>query len=315
MAKKTVALTGGTGFVGGALIDHLHRQGYSLKALVRDRERLGDRAGKVQAITGDLDTIECLAALAQGADFFVHCAGVTMAQNDDDYRRVNVLGAQNAAIAAANAGARFVHISSISAQCKDVSAYARSKYDSEKAVLDVSGENGVIVLRGPAIYGPGDRVTLPYFKLVKSGIAAEPATPMPARASILYVDDMATAIETVFAEGTTGAIYEIGDGKRAGHEWQEIGKTLGDVLGVRVHRLRAPRAALEIYHWVLRSQATLMRSTPSVRTGQLNEFFHADWAAKENLLSDATSWRPMTSLREGLIKTASWYQEQGWLKA
>lgn len=310
-----VALTGGTGFVGGALIDRLLEAGHLVRVLVRDQKKLGARGGKVEVIVGDLENQEALNALAKDATVFVHCAGVTIARHDADYHLINVVGAENAARAAANAGARFIHISSMSAQRPEVSPYARSKFESEESVRRASGDNPAIILRGPAIYGPEDPVTLPFFKLVQSGIAAEPATLNAARASILFVDDMAEAIMTTFTEGRAGEVYEVNDARPAGHEWQEIGAVAAEVFATKARRLRAPRALLEVYHFVLKSWARVTGGVPSVRTGQLNEFFHDDWSAKTNLLSEATSWRPKTSLKDGIAKTIDWYRQQGWLKS
>ena len=309
-----VALTGGTGFVGGSLIDRLLESGYSVRVLVRDQKKLGARSSKVEVINGDLENQEALNALAKGAAVFVHCAGVTIARRDEDYHQINVVGAENAARAAAKTGARFIHISSMSAQRPEVSPYARSKFDSEEVVRRASGDNPAIILRGPAIYGPEDLVTLPFFKLVQSGIAAEPATPKASKASILFVDDMADAIMTTFTEGLAGEVYEVNDARPAGHEWQEIGAVAAEVFAVKAWHLRVPRALLEVYHFALKSWARATGSVPSVRTGQLNEFFHDDWSAKTNRLSEATSWRPKVDLREGMTKTIDWYRQQGWLK-
>jgi len=314
MFQETVAVTGGTGFVGGMLIDYLIAKGYLVKVLARSPGKLGSRAIEVSIIEGDLGNEAALNELAMGANYFVHCAGVTLARDDADYGRINVVGAQNAARAAAHAGARLVHISSMSAQLPHVSAYAKSKFDSERAVLDRSGNNEIVILRGPAIYGPGDPVTLPYFKLVKAGIAAEPATIQVARASILYVEDMASAIVTAFTQGESRMVYEVDDGLLNGHEWRQIGETLSEVFGRKTRRVRVSRPILEAYHGVARAYAKATGNIPSVRTGQLNEFFHDDWTAKENIFSDATAWHPVNSLRDGFAKTVSWYQEQGWLK-
>ena len=304
-------MTGATGFVGGALVDRLSAAGHRVRALVRDPARLGTRQGLVDVVSGDLDDAAALGALANGAEIFVHCAGVTFARRDDDYGRVNVDGARNAAMAAKAAGARFVHLSSISARMPDVSPYARSKHQSEAAVREAQGD--WIAFRAPAIYGPGDPATLPYFKLVRKGVAAEPATKGEARASLLFVDDLAAAVETAFDHGGTGRVYELPDDRPGGRTWREIGETLARVMGVNARPLRAPRALLEVYHGSSRLAARLTGAAPAVRTGQLNEFFHEDWAAQNDLFSAASPWAATTSLEEGFAKALAWYQEKGWL--
>ena len=306
-----IAVTGGTGFVGAALIEHLSNQGFDITALARDPGRL-KTARDVRVVQGDLENNTALNAIADSADLFIHLAGVTHARRDSDYTTVNVEGASRAAAAAANSGARFIHISSMSARRPDVSPYARSKADSEDAVRNASGDNPWLALRLPAIYGPGDMVTLPYFKLVKSGLALEPRTVTPAAASILFVEDAAAAIAAA-AQVPAGLVYEVGDDREKGHAWLEIGQILGAALGTKPRRLRVPRPVISAYHGAVRGIEKALGRAPSVRAGQVNEFFHPDWVARDNLLMHACSWRPQTPLKEGFAKTARWYQEHGLL--
>ena len=307
-----IALTGGTGFVGAALIDLLLAQGHEVVALARDPAKLA-RADDVAVVKGDLDNEEALGKIAQNADVFMHLAGVTHARKEDDYRAVNVDGAARAANAARVAGAKFVHISSMSARAPEVSPYARSKRESEDAVREASGANPWLALRLPAIYGPGDLVTLPFFKLVKSGLALEPKTEPPARASILYVSDAADAILAAANDAAPGAVYEVGDERPEGHAWSEIGAILGEAFGKPPRSIRVPRPVIAAYHGTVRAVEGALGRTPSVRAGQINEFFHPDWVAREQLLSLETPWRPAISLKEGFAKTIRWYQDNGLL--
>ena len=306
-----VAITGGTGFVGAATIDHLLANGHDVVALVRDRRKLR-RAEDISVIEGDLENIPALERLAEGADVFCHLAGVTHARDDADYNKVNVDGAVSAARAAAKAKAKFIHISSLSARISSVSPYAMSKATSEAAVGDASGDNPWLALRLPAIYGPGDFATLPFFKLVQSGWSLEPKTQTPARASLIYVDDAAAAIVAASA-AAPGQVYEVADERADGFAWSEIGAMLAEILGKPVRAIKVPRPIIAAYHGLLRAGERALGRTPSVRTGQINEFFHPDWVARDNLLSQAISWQPRVPLKEGFAKTARWYQENGLL--
>ena len=306
-----VAITGGTGFVGAATIDHLLSAGHDVAALARDPHKLR-RADDVRVVEGDLENMPALTTVAAGADIFCHLAGVTHARDDKDYDAVNVEGAVRAAEAAAKANAKFIHISSLSARIPSVSPYARSKASSETAVGAASGTNAWLALRLPAIYGPGDFATLPYFKLIKSGWALEPKTDPPARASLIYVDDAAAAIAAA-GEAAPGQVYEVADEREDGFAWSEIGMLLGGALEKRARPVRLPRPLIAAYHGIVRRSERALGRTPSVRTGQINEFFHPDWVARQNLLSEAIQWRPATPLQEGFAKTARWYQENGLL--
>lgn len=307
--SRRVAVTGGGGLIGGAVIDRLLSEGASVAALARNPARFERWTGCLDLVKGDLADEASLAALAAGAEAFVHCAGVTHARQDGEYQATNVDGARAAAHAAARAGARLVHLSSMSARLPSASPYALSKRDSETAVA--AAHDAAVILRLPAIYGPGDMATLPYFKMVLSGLAAEPATTPEARASLLHVEDAAAAIIASF--GAAGGVYEVGDDAPDGRSWREIGETLAGVLKVKARRLRAPRPLLEIVHGSARLGAALAGRAPAFRTGQLNEFFHPDWVARDNLLSEAIAWRAKVPLEEGFAKTARWYQKTGLL--
>lgn len=308
---KRVAVTGGTGFIGAVLIDQLLEQGFAVRALARDARRLR-RAADIDVIEGDLENASALDALARGADAVLHLAGETHARTEQDYHRINVAGAERAAAAAAKSGARFVHASSLSARRPETSPYARSKHDSERAVAAAARGN-FIALRLPAIYGPGDLVTLPYFKLLKSGFNFEPATETPAKATILFVADAAGALVAAAATGAVGAVYEVEDDEPDGRYWSEIGDALSDVYGNTVTAFRIPKPAVALLHEGVRAAESIFGKTPSIRQGQVNELFHPDWVARENLFGRATGWRPKTPLKEGFAKTVRWYQEQGLL--
>lgn len=309
---KRVAVTGGTGFIGAALIDQLISEGFEVRALARNAKRVR-RGGEIEIVEGSLENEAALARLAKGADAFLHLAGETHAPSEQDYARINVAGAGRAAAAAAKAGARFVHASSLSARKPETSPYARSKFDSEKAVADASAGNAFLALRLPAIYGPGDLVTLPYFKLLKSGFAFEPATDRPARASLLFVEDAASAFIAAAMRGEPGNVYEVEDDVAEGRPWSEIGKTLAVVFGNNAMALRIPKPAVALLHEGVRAAESIFGKSPSIRQGQVNELFHPDWVARDNLFGVATGWRARTPLKEGFAKTVRWYQEQGLL--
>lgn len=305
------AVTGGAGFLGAALTNRLLDQGWTVAALARSPKKFAPRSG-LDLVEGDLANAGALREISEGADVFFHLAGVTHARRMRDYFVVNVEGAAGAARAAAQGGAMFVHASSLSARAPETSPYARSKRESEAAVADASGVNPWAALRLPAIYGPRDRATLPYFRLVKSGFAPEPRTDPPARASMLFVDDAAGAVVAA-NDAPAGAVYEVGDDAPEGRTWSEIGAALGEALGTRARRVRAPRTPIAIYCNMLRAVENATGRPPSLRHGQVNEFFHPDWVARENLFSAASPWRPETSLEEGFAKTVLWYQENGLL--
>ncbi|GAB4517380.1 MAG: NAD-dependent epimerase/dehydratase family protein [Amphiplicatus sp.] len=309
---RTVAVTGGSGFIGSVLIRRLLDRGDRVKALARDPRKL-PCAEDVEPVAGALEDDAALARLAAGADAFIHCAGVTHARRAADYAAANAEGARRAAEAAAKAGARFAHASSLSARRPDVSPYAASKAQGEALASAASGDNEWLIVRLPAVYGPGDRASLPYFRLVRAGLAPEPWTTPEARASLLFVEDAADALIAALDRAPPRGVYEADDDAPEGRSWRDIGQTLGAVLGRAPRRVRLPRPLVSLYHGLARGAAAAAGRQAPFRAGQVGEFFHPDWVARENRLSVAAGWRPAVSLKEGFAKTVRWYQENGLL--
>ncbi|MCB2044888.1 MAG: NAD(P)-dependent oxidoreductase, partial [Novosphingobium sp.] len=149
----TIALTGGTGFVGQALIDRALGDGLALKALARKPQ---EPCEGIDWIQGDLADSDALAELVTGAEAVVHVAGVVSAPDAAGFEAGNVAGTLNLIQAALNAGVpRFVFVSSLSAREPGLSDYGASKLRAEK-LLKASTLDWTIV-RPPAIYGPRDR--------------------------------------------------------------------------------------------------------------------------------------------------------------
>src|SRR3546814_12879427 len=93
-----------------------------------------------------------------------------------------------AAAAAAEVG-RFVHVSSLAAREPELSAYGRSKAESEKLMAE-SGLDWAIV-RPPAVYGPGDRESLELFRMAARGLVVLPPA---GRLSLIPAHDLAAPL-------------------------------------------------------------------------------------------------------------------------
>lgn len=193
----TALVTGATGQVGHHMIQRLRRDGWSVRALVRDAARAGSlsRAG-VMLATGDVLEPTGLARAARGCDVVFHAAAVITPRGGwEAFSRPNVEGTRNVIGAAEKAGARMVHVSSVAvygageryaegagrvseetplAPLAPDAWYARSKRDSEALVLEAhaAGRLWATAVRPDVIYGPHDRQFVPRLgRLLRHGIA------------------------------------------------------------------------------------------------------------------------------------------------
>ncbi|MCZ6763592.1 MAG: SDR family NAD(P)-dependent oxidoreductase, partial [Alphaproteobacteria bacterium] len=247
---RRVALTGATGFIGRHVLDRLAADGWHVRALTRRPDSLA-RSSNVTPVLGSMSDGQALAELVDGADAVVHCAGLIAARNRQAYDAVNVAGTKlllGAAVAQAQPPL-LVHLSSLAAREPQISDYAASKRRGEAAVEALGAELNWHIVRPPAVYGPGDRATLPMFRLLNHGFAPQPR--WEARFSLIYVADLAAALAALAgAPRQGGAILELDDGRAGGYGWDDLADAAAALLDRRMRRIPLPV-------WVLRTTAVL----------------------------------------------------------
>ena len=294
-----VALTGGTGFLGGHVLDRLIASGHQVRALARKPQSARDG---VTWLAGDLDNLGDLCA---GADAVIHVAGVVNA-DAATFDKGNRQGTENMIVAAMAAGVhRFVHISSLSAREPQLSNYGASKRAAENAVIASSLDWSVV--RPPAIYGPGDTDNLELFKFAKRGIMP---LPPKGRLSAIHADDLARLIVAMVETSPANAVYEADDGHASGWSHKDYAKMIGAAVGRNPVTLALPKAALNIgaaLDGMFRGRnAKLTRDRVSYMT-------HPDWVIDPARRPPTSLWAPQIATADGLKSTADWYRAKGWL--
>ncbi|MEE2640458.1 MAG: NAD(P)-dependent oxidoreductase [Planctomycetota bacterium] len=148
-----IALTGGTGFIGRYIIDHLVQSGHSLRCWYRNALTRPTTCESVEWIEGDLQSGESSAALVAGCDAIIHNAfwkpGVRFQGEEGDivqFVQTNVIGSLKLIEAAIAAGlGKFVFVSSCSVHEKILSdreldeahpLWPTSHYGAHKAAIE-----------------------------------------------------------------------------------------------------------------------------------------------------------------------------------
>ncbi|TMJ23085.1 MAG: NAD-dependent epimerase/dehydratase family protein, partial [Alphaproteobacteria bacterium] len=219
---KLVAVTGATGFVGPHLVAALARHSWKLRLLVRRWTPLPSLPGvEAEIVWGDLSDEASLRALVGGADAVIHAAGLIKARRPAEFDRINRDG--TARLSALAPDVPFLLLSSLAAREPQLSPYAASKRAAEEAVAARSGP--WLTLRAPAVYGPGDRETLAYFKMAKRGFALQPGQPRgrpEARLSLIHVEDLAEALALALDRPVPPGVHEIDDGHAGGYSHDDM---------------------------------------------------------------------------------------------
>jgi nucleoside-diphosphate-sugar epimerase len=302
---KTVALTGATGFVGGATMTRLLEAGWQVRALTRKEQP--PKAG-VTWIKGALDDIGPLFELCDGADGVLHIAGVVNAPDAAGFEAGNVTGTANLIAAAKAAGVnRFIHVSSLSANHPKLSLYGASKTRGEKLVatslLDWT------IIRPPGVYGPGDTEMLDVFRMVAKGFALLPPR---GKISLIHVDDLARLLVALVPahEDATAQIFEADDGKPSGWTHSGFARAIGWAMDKRVTAIHAPKMLLFAAAY---GDRLVRRSKAKLTPDRARYLVHRDWTIDRSKMPPAGLWKPQINTREGLKETVRWYKRQSWL--
>jgi len=311
--KGSVALTGGTGFIGQHLVSALLREGWRVKALTRRPNALPANTS-LQQITGVLEDPSALQTLVAGVDAVIHAGGRITALNLREFESANVIGTENLVWAAAlqPRPPRIIHISSIAAREPQLSPYAATKRESENRLRDLGEALQWQVVRPPVVYGPGDRQTLMIFRQFKSGISLELGS--DGRFSMIYVDDLIAAIMYLLRDSARKSeVFELDDGHRGGYCWDDVVTEASRKLQRKIRNIPVPKAVQYSVAAAASAVSAFTKRPPLLTRGKMNEFAHNDWIAKNNLLNEGSDWQSFINLREGISRTIDWYVAQGWL--
>ncbi len=304
MSGETIAITGGTGFVGQTLIRLALEQGFAVRALARMPQ---EPKGGVTWISGALDTPEALYSLVRGSDAIIHVAGVVNAADRAGFEAGNVAGTL-AVIEAARSESveRFIHVSSLSAREPELSNYGWSKAKAETCV-QASGLDWTII-RPPAIYGPGDKDMLDVYKMAKWGYALMPPK---GRVSLLEVSDLGRLLLALIpAEITRAAVYEADDGRDGGWTYESYAKAIGWGFGKPITPISVPKPLLA---FVAKGDQFVRRGRAKLTLDRVSYLCHPDWVIDPAKRPPAEIWVPSVSTRDGLKATAAAYRAAGWL--
>ena len=304
MKSRTLAVSGGTGFVGQHLLRMAPASGYEVRALTRTA-RTAEKG--ITWIEGALDRPETLAELCEGADAVIHIAGL-ITGNRAAFEAVNVGGTANMIDAARGSGVRrFVHVSSLAAREPELSNYGWSKARSERLIA-ASGLDWTMV-RPPAVYGPGDRETLELFKMAKRGLVA---LPPKGRFSLIHVEDLCRLILAIVDEPeAVSETYEPDDGRENGWDHRHFARTLGRTFGRRAATVSTPKLVMRAASGLER---LFRRSKAKLTADRVNYFCHPDWVVTAQRRPPHWLWTPQVRTPTGLKQTAEWYLAERWLR-
>ena len=303
-----ILVTGGTGFLGSALVPILAADGHALRLLARGGAPEAEALG-AEVVRAPLEDAEALPRALEGVEAVYHLAGQVAFDAEDPAAlyRLHVEGTRRLLQACADAGvSRFVLASSsgtigvsreertaTEADDYPIAAVARwpyylSKIYQEKTALRFHRDTGlpVVVLNPSLLLGPGDArlsSTDVVFKFLERRIPAMPSGGL----SFVDVRDAARAFAAALTRGRPGERHLLGG---ANMTFADFFGRLSRLSGVAPPAVRLPSAAnvlgaklLERFHQWRESEPPI--SSAEVEMGE--HFWYVDSAKAERELGFA----------------------------
>ena len=330
MGDVTV-VTGGTGFVGAAVIRHLVAAGHRIRALARpgsDRRLLAGLP--IEIVDGDLTDAASLPRILKGCGCLYHVAAFysLWARERRLFYEINVEGTRCLLQAAADAGVdRVVYTSTVGALgipegggvgteetpvslADMVGDYKRSKFLAEEVARTFARRGLPVVIVNPSTpVGPGDVKPTPTGQMIVDFLRGRMWAYLPTGLNLVDVDDVAAGHLFAAERGRVGERYILGCRNLT---LREIFELLGRITGIRPPRLKVSAGLIlplaRLSEWAadhITGHPPLI-PVDAVRMARKRMFFDASKAVRELGL-------PQSAVEGALARAVEWFRANGYV--
>ena len=318
-----ILVTGGTGFIGGHLLNFLPTKAKEIYCVVRDPSKLASAtmpSHRIKIIQGNLTDRSTYSKFPEPIDIVIHLAAslgkwdieeshiiennVTVTElllkwfkkgNGKQFIFISTPGVQGLGYKLAEEAAPY----------RPRGLYEISKAAAEKKVINYSYHPGQFwtILRPDFVYGPGDRRRIKLYRKIKNrhwlkiGIGKSVLRPT-------FVEDVAHAIcGCLDQKNARDQIFNV-----AGPELisaDDYANTIAKIFNVKIPPLRIPACILEFAGALFESGARIMGTQPFMTRSQV-EFLTQDHGTDTSKIRQYLGFSPQVCFEQGMRRTLTW---------
>ncbi len=216
--SPTITIFGGTGFLGRYIVSRLAKLGYIINVVTRFPNeaiflKTSGNIGQINFAEGSFSNLSKFTYLLSCSEIVINCVGILNEERNKKFRQIHSDAPEKLAILAKDLGVKkFIHISSIGADQKSDSDYAKSKGIGETKILNAFPD--AIILRPSIVFGSEDQ----FFNLFSKISCISPILPIvggDTKFQPVYVGDIAKLVEKIIkiekgSSEKNNSIYELG---------------------------------------------------------------------------------------------------------
>jgi dihydroflavonol-4-reductase len=330
--SKTIAVTGGAGFIGSHLVSLLVDRGERVRVIDRPTAKY-DRLplDKIEVSPADIRDRFAVRSALRGCRIVYHLAANPQlwTRNRNDFHRVNYLGTVHVLTEALHAGAeRILHTSTESIltrveqstpiaedqdvpNCDVIGPYCRSKYRAERFAFHLARGGSPVVIVNPTLpIGPGDWGRSPPTQMMLDFCLGKRAAYLDGDLNLMDVRDIAAGMIAAMEKGRTGVRYLLG-----AENW-----SIRSVFGYLAKLTGLPEPRWRVPYPVALTAAYVSEFISDAFTGQIpaatvtgvkltRRKMHFD--ASRSLAELGITPRPASQAIDDAVE---WFGEVGWLK-
>ena len=320
-----IFVTGGTGFVGSAVVRTLLEAGHEVRALVRKTSVCSNLDGlSIERVQGDLRDLDSLESAIVGCKALFHVAADyrLWSRNPRELYASNVEGTRNILTAAVKTGVeRIVYTSSVatlglnpdkspadertpSDLDKMIGHYKRSKFLAEELVREFMEKHrlSVVIVNPSTPVGPRDIKPTPTGRMVRDAAAGRIPAYVDTGLNIVHVEDVAIGHRLAFESGKEGERYILGGTNMS---LKQILVTIAEIAQLSPPRIRLPNRMMIPVAYVaegwtrMKGSGEPLLTVDGLRMARRCMYFSSDKALRElgyaprparEALHDAVKW-------------------------
>ena len=324
-------VTGGTGFIGSHLAEHLEKRGFEVYCTVRDMNKLKWLEGKPYKFvhTSLLDETSLKDTISK-VDYIFHVAGVIAARNYEEFLRgnrdvttnlLNCVQKYNPNIK------RLVYVSSQTvagpsqslenplneeSPCKPLTLYAKSKKAAEEEVIKLGNSFKYTIIRPSGVFGPRDYSIFPLFKSVKYNIG----TMMGFEAQYLnlaYPADLCRGIiDAALSNKTISQLYFLTSEETC--KYSDLIDLVKKAYGKKyILKIKIPKS-LFLSIAAISGLASKAVNKPSVFNYEKGiDLIQKYWTCSVEKAKRDFGYKQEVSMEQAIKETVIWYKQNRWL--